>query len=91
MAQQSNLVRAAWIGAAAGMVIGGATLFYVGIMRLFGAIDCAGMSADECAFEHSAYKSIGNMQTVAGAALFMLGLALYVLWRRPAPPPEKAP
>ena len=83
MAEAKNIARAAAFGGAAGLVLGGAAMFYVGIMRAFGAIDCAGMSSEECAMEHSMYKSIGNLQTVAGIALFLLGLSLYVLSRRP--------
>jgi hypothetical protein len=88
MAQATNLARAASLGGAGGLVIGGAVLFYVGFMRTIGVIDCAGLTAEECAFEHTAYKSIGQLQTVAGIALFLLGLALYVLWRRPRQAPE---
>jgi hypothetical protein len=83
MAQPGNLFRAAWLGACAALVIGGLGTLYVGFIRLIGAIDCAGMTLEECALEHDVYKSVGRVQAISGAAMIMLGLALYVLWRRP--------
>lgn len=87
---RERLLRAALIGAAIALVLGGAGTFYAGITRTFGAVDCGALSAEECAFEHETYHSIGRMQWISGAAMFALGLALYVLVRR-TPDSQKVP
>ena len=83
MAQTSGVVRAALLGAGAAFVIGGAALIYLGIMAHYGLADCAELTNEECTFEHEGYKSVGRVQSIAGVAMFFLGLAVYVLFRRP--------
>jgi hypothetical protein len=86
MSNRSRLVSAALIGASLALLLGGGGTFYVGMLRTYGVVDCSGLTADECAFEHDISKSIGRFQLISGVALFVLGLALYVLTRRPSTP-----
>lgn len=77
----SSVGRAAFIGLATGMVLGGVWLLVLGLRGLFGKVDCGLLSPNECELMTSAHAHIGKVQTLCGGALIALALALYVLLR----------
>lgn len=91
MTKRSRLLFAALIGASIALVLGGGGAFYVGLQRVYGSVECAELTADECAFEHDISRSVGRTQLIFGVALFALGLSMYVLTRREPPPADEAP
>lgn len=84
MTPRSRVLNAALLGASIALVLGGAGAFYVGLMRVYGATDCGRLTTEECAFEHDIFKSVGQFQLTFGIGLFALGLAMWVLLRRPS-------
>ncbi|WP_224241878.1 hypothetical protein [Hyalangium gracile] len=77
----SFLGRAAFLGLASGMVIGGFWLLALGLRGLFFPLDCLGLSKNECDLQSEALVHVGRVQTLCGGALIALALALYVLLR----------
>ncbi|KFE67617.1 hypothetical protein DB31_8100 [Hyalangium minutum] len=73
--------RAAFVGLATGMVLGGVWLLVLGLRGLFGKTDCGLLSPNECELLTAANAHIGKVQTLCGGALIALALALYVLLR----------
>jgi hypothetical protein len=77
----SSLGRAAFVGLASGLVIGGAWLLFLGLRSLFTPQDCERLSKNECDLLIEAATHIGRVQTLSGGALIALALSLYVLLR----------
>lgn len=78
---QSSLGRAAFLGLASGLVIGGAWLLFLGLRGLFVPPSCAQLSKNECDLLLESASHIGRVQTLCGGALIALALSLYVLLR----------
>jgi hypothetical protein len=77
----SSLGRAAFLGLASGMVLGGVWLLILGLRGLFGSQDCTRLSPNECALLLETVTHVGRVQTLCGGALIALALALAVLLR----------
>jgi hypothetical protein len=77
----SSVGRAAFVGLATGMVLGGAWLLTLGVRGLFGKPDCGVLTPNECELITQANAHVGKVQTLCGGALIALALALYVLLR----------
>jgi len=77
----SSLGRAAFVGLATGMVVGGAWLLVLGVRGLFAPADCGPLTPNECELITAANAHVGKVQTLCGGALIALALALYVLLR----------
>lgn len=77
----SSVGRAAFVGLAAGMVVGGVWLLVLGLRGLFGTLDCGALSPNECELITQANAHVGKVQTMCGGALIALAFALYVLLR----------
>jgi hypothetical protein len=78
---RSSLGRAAFVGLATGMVVGGFWLLALGLRGLYSPLDCLGLSKNECDLRTEAMIHVGRVQTLCGGALIALALALYVLLR----------
>ncbi len=63
------------------LVLGGAALAVWGLYLTVGAPDCAGMSPSECALEREIALAFGRRQTLFGAAMAVLGVALAIYLR----------
>ena len=87
----SSLGRAAFLGLASGMVIGGVWLLFLGLRGLFVPQDCAHLSPNECALLIETAAHVGRVQTLCGGALVALALALYVLLRPYLSPKSSQP
>ena len=77
----SSLGRAAFLGLASGMVLGGGWLLFLGLRALFTPQDCERLSKNECDLLIETATHIGRVQTLCGGALVALALSLYVLLR----------
>ena len=77
----SSLGRAAFLGLASGLVIGGGWLLFLGLRGLFSPQDCERLSKAECDLLIETTTHIGRVQTLCGGALIALALSLYVLLR----------
>lgn len=86
-----SLPRAAALGLAGGLLLGGLGLFAAGLRGLFGTLECTGLSGPECELLQQATHELGRFQSLAGGALVALGSALFVLVRRRPPVPPEAP
>jgi hypothetical protein len=73
--------RAALLGLSGGMLLGGIFLLVQGLRTRLSPPDCSGLSEVECGFLRNTTVEVGRMQTVAGAALLALGIAVVVLLR----------
>lgn len=78
--------RAALLGLSGGMLLGGLFLLVRGLWTRLSPPNCVGLSEMECAFMRNTTVEVGRMQTVAGAALLALGVAVVVLLRSRARP-----
>lgn len=88
--RSSSLGRAAFLGLASGLVIGGAALLFLGLRSLFTPQNCERLSKNECELLVEAATHIGRVQTLCGGALIALALSLYVLLRPYlSPQPDK--
>jgi hypothetical protein len=91
---QSSLGRAAFLGLASGMLIGGVWLLFLGVRSLFWPSSCGQLSKNECDMLLEAATHIGRVQTLCGGALVALAPSLYVLLRpylSPKPSQPKPP
>lgn len=77
----SSVGRAAFVGLATGLVLGGAWLLVLGLRGLFGKTDCSALTPNECELITQANAHVGKVQTLCGGALIALAFALYVLLR----------
>jgi hypothetical protein len=77
----SSIGRAAFVGLATGMMLGGAWLLVLGLRGLFVATDCGHLTPNECELISAANAHVGRVQTLCGGALMALAPALYVLLR----------
>lgn len=80
------MTRAALLGLCGGMVLGGLFLLVRGLWTRLSPTDCMGLSEVECGFMRDTSVEVGRMQTVVGAALLALGIAVVVLLRSRARP-----
>ena len=90
----ASLGRAAFVGLATGLVVGGILLLVLGLRGLYAPLDCLGLSKNECDLRTEAISHIGIVQTLCGGALIALALSLYVLLRpyvTPKPPAPPSP
>ncbi|MBU8894368.1 hypothetical protein DRW03_31495 [Corallococcus sp. H22C18031201] len=88
----SGVLRAALFGLAAGLMLGGVGLLWVGVHGVFGSPDCTDLTAPECRLLSESARDLGRLQTLCGGALVALGAALFVLARGRAPlPPHEPP
>jgi hypothetical protein len=78
---QSSLGRAAFLGLASGLVIGGVWLLFLGLRSLFVPQNCDRLSKNECDLLVETATHVGRVQTLCGGALIALALSLYVLLR----------
>ncbi|HEY0095570.1 MAG TPA: hypothetical protein VGB96_14660, partial [Archangium sp.] len=69
-----------------GMVLGGLFLLVQGLRTRLAPLDCVDISELECGILQQTAVEVGRMQTVSGAALLALGLAVGVLMRSRARP-----
>jgi hypothetical protein len=91
---RSSLGRAAFLGLASGLVIGGGWLLFLGLRGLFLPQSCERLSKNECELLLETVTHIGRVQTLCGGALIALALSLYVLLRPylfPKPSQPKPP
>ncbi|MCP3163049.1 hypothetical protein LZ199_09105 [Myxococcus sp. QH3KD-4-1] len=86
-----SLLRAAALGLAGGMFLGGLGLLAAGLKGTFGTLDCTQLSGPECELLQQASHEMGRFQTRFGGALVALAAALFVLVRRRTPAPPEAP
>ncbi|WP_163868248.1 hypothetical protein [Myxococcus eversor] len=86
-----SLPRAAALGLAGGMFLGGLGLLAAGLKGTFGTLDCTQLSGPECELLQQASHEMGRFQTRFGGALVALAAALFVLVRRRMLPPPEAP
>ncbi|MBJ6761019.1 hypothetical protein JGU66_09610 [Myxococcaceae bacterium JPH2] len=87
----SGVLRAAVLGLAAGLMLGGVGLLVVGVRGVFGSPDCTDLTAPECQLLSESARDLGRLQTLSGGALIALGAALIVLARGRAPLPPNEP
>jgi hypothetical protein len=78
---QSSLGRAAFLGLASGMLLGGVWLLFLGVRGLFMPPSCAQLSKNECEVLLETASHIGRVQTLCGGALVALAPCLYILLR----------
>ena len=71
--------RAALLGLCGGMLLGGLFLLVQGLRTRLAPLDCVDLSEVECGFLQQTAVEVGRMQTVSGAALLALGIAVVVL------------
>jgi hypothetical protein len=77
----SSIGRAAFVGLATGMVVGGGWLLVLGVRGLFFPANCDRLTPNECELITQANAHVGRVQTLCGGALIALAFALYVLLR----------
>lgn len=84
-----GVVRAALLGLCGGTVIGGLVLLGMGLHARLAPTDCTALSEVECGFTRDAALEVSRVQSVSGAALLALGIAVIILLRSrpPASPP----
>lgn len=71
-----------WVGLIAGIFLGGLGLLLFGTRAIVMGPDCAALTPEECAFERETLRSLGRYQVLAGGALALMGLSLFVYFRR---------
>jgi hypothetical protein len=76
-----GVTRAALLGLSGGLLLGGLFLLVQGLRMRLSPPNCGGLSEVECGFMRDTTVEVGRMQTVAGAALLALGIAVVVLLR----------
>ena len=74
-----TLTRAALLGLCGGILLGGLFLLVQGLRTRLAPPDCVDLSEVECGFLQQTAVEVGRMQTVSGAALLALGIAVVVL------------
>jgi hypothetical protein len=73
------------------MLLGGLFLLVQGLHTRLAPLDCVELSEVECGFRQQTAVEVGRMQTVSGAALLALGIAVAVLvYSRARPTPTGA-
>ncbi|MFL5321590.1 MAG: hypothetical protein ACJ790_18145 [Myxococcaceae bacterium] len=72
-------------------LLGGAFVFYSGLLGMYGEPDCSNLSPTECSFAHESAANVGRLQLIFGAGMIALAIAVYVLWRTRSPRTEGQP
>lgn len=80
--RKRSLARAAGVGGAAGLLLGGVGLLLVAARTLFLGTGCADLTPAQCALETTLAREMALRQTLFGGGLALLGLSLLVLLRR---------
>ncbi|MCA2981260.1 MAG: hypothetical protein INH41_27190 [Myxococcaceae bacterium] len=75
-----RLGKAAGLGLVGGLSAGAAVLLGLAVARL--QVDCAGMSAEACAFEEALAGSIARLQTLGAVGCAVLAAGGWLLLRR---------
>jgi hypothetical protein len=78
------VARGILFGLTAGLILGGFGLVAWGGYQVVGAVDCTGLSAEECALQRELALWLGRRQVMFGGALGLLGLALVLYLRSQA-------
>lgn len=78
---RSRPLRAAGLGLCAGLFLGGALLFFLGLRGLFVPPDCGELHELECDLLTQTALEIGRVQLLCGGALVALSLAVLILMR----------
>lgn len=85
----SGLAHAALVGLGVGLLLGGLMLVGYALRGLLSGPDCTGLLPLECDAERQSLAQLGRLQAMAGTALALLSLAVFLLLRkrRAAPQP----
>ncbi|QRN95335.1 hypothetical protein JRI60_40705 [Archangium violaceum] len=78
---RGGVSRAALLGLCGGMMLGGLFLLIQGLRTRLAPADCADLSEMECGFMRDTAIEVGRTQSVVGAALLALAVAVVVLMR----------
>ncbi len=81
----SSLGRAVLLGLVGALIAGGCVLAFTGWRLSVQGPDCAGLSSSECALEREISLGTGRRQTLFGAAMAVLGVALGAFLRLSPP------
>jgi len=81
LSPRMRLLRAAAIGLAAGLFVGGLYLLAIGGKTIAFGVDCAGASLAQCALERELAMPFARRQVLAGGALALLAVAI-AMWIR---------
>lgn len=84
-----GVLRAALLGLSGGLLLGGLFLLVLGLKVRISPPDCASLSVLDCGIEREIATDMGRLQSVSGAALLALGVAIIMLLRS-RPPPSAA-
>jgi hypothetical protein len=83
-----RLLRAALLGLGLGLLAGALLLVGSALRGMLAGPDCSGLRPFECDMERQSLASLGRMQAVAGAALALLSISVFlVLRKKPAAAP----
>ena len=86
-----GVLRAALLGLSGGFILGGLFLLVLGLKARFSPPDCSSLSVLDCGIERDIATDMGRLQSVSGAALLALGIAIIMLLRSRPPPPPASP
>jgi len=85
---RAGLTRAALLGLGLGLLASALLLLGFALRGLFLDPDCSGLLPLECEAERAGLVTLGRMQALAGVALSLLALSVFlVLRKRPAAQP----
>jgi hypothetical protein len=88
-ATRAGLARAALLGLGLGLLASALLLLGFALRGLFVPPDCTGLLPLECEAERASLVSLGRLQALAGVALSLLSLSVFlVLKKRPAAAPS---
>ncbi|MGA9523890.1 MAG: hypothetical protein WBV82_20685 [Myxococcaceae bacterium] len=76
------LVRGGFLGLIAALFVSGLALMFVGARSIVTGPDCSGITPTECSFERDILMAFARRQVLVGGALSLLGLALWMLFKR---------
>ncbi len=76
-----KLVRAAAIGLASGLFLGGLYLLVLGGRAVLVGVDCSGQTSQQCSLEQELATHFARRQVLTGGALALLALAI-AMWIR---------
>ncbi len=76
-----RLSRAAAIGLAAGLFLGGLYLLALGGHDIVAGVDCAEIGSQQCALERELAMHVARRQVLTGGALALLAVA-FAMWIR---------
>ena len=81
-ATRTGLARAALLGLGLGLLASALLLLGFAVRGLFVAPDCTGLLPLECEAERSSLVTLGRVQALAGVALSLLSLSVFLLLRK---------